>query len=149
MKAVDDVVLARLEAAGIDIHYGEFELPPEGVERKEVPYETPYAVYYSSVGDDDRRRYSGQNARRSVFFAIHYIGETPEQAKWLGEKIAGLLRDRQIDVPGHKAWRCLGGTSVRIRRDDEVVRPDGSPLFYGVDDYAIAVTLPATPIPAP
>lgn len=143
MRAVDDVVLARLEAAGVDIHDGEFELPPEGVERRVVAYDLPYAVYYSSVGDDDRRRLSGRNARRSVFFVIHFIGEDRNQAKWLGEKVRALLADQPIEVPGHKSWLCLLGTSQRVRRDSEVVRPDGSPLFIGIDDYSIAVTLPA------
>lgn len=144
MRAVDDVVLGLLEAGGVDIHDGDLELPPEGVTRKVVPYELPYAVYYSSIGSDDRRRKSGRSARRSVFFSITYIGEDRAQAKWLGEKIRGLLADRPIAVPGHRTWLCQLQESQRVRRDDEVMRPEGDPLFYGVDSYDIAVTLPPT-----
>lgn len=144
MRAVDDVVLALLEAGGVDIHDSDLELPPEGVTRKVIPYPLPYAVYYSSIGTDDRRRKSGRSARRSVFLSITYIGADRNQAKWCGEKIRALLVDQPIAVPGHNTWLCQLQESQRVRRDDEVMRPDGSPLFYGVDSYDIAITLPRT-----
>ena len=143
MRAVDDVLLARLEAAGIDLHDGEMELPEDGVARKLVPYDLPYAVYYSSIGDDDRPRKSGRRARRSVFFSITYVGADRNQAKACGERIRAELQDPLIEIPGHRSWLCQLQESQRVRRDDEVVRPDGSPLFYGVDNYALPVTLPA------
>lgn len=147
MRVVDEVVLARLEAGNVDIHDGDLKLPPEGVTRKTIPYDLPYAVYYSSIGSDDRRRKSGRSARRSVFFSITYIGEDRNQAKALGERIRNLLVDQPIAVPGHRTWLCQLQESQRVRRDDEVMRPDGAPLFYGVDSYDIAITLPATPAP--
>ena len=142
MRAVDDVVLARLNALeNMVVHDGEMELPPEGVARKVVAYKTPYAVYYSSVGDDDRARLTGRRARRSVFFSIVYVGQDRNQAKACGERIRESLQDKRIAVPGHKVWLCQLQESQRVRRDDEVVRPDGSPLFYGVDNYALPITL--------
>lgn len=141
MRAVDNVILARLAAAGVDVHDGEMELPKAGVARKIVPYSLPYAVYYSSVGDDDRPRLTGRRARRSVFFSIIFVGADRNQAKACGERIRASLQDKRIAVPGHKAWLCQLQESQRVRRDDEVVRPDGSPLFYGVDNYALPITL--------
>lgn len=145
MRVVDDVILARLAAAGVDVHDGEME-PDEDVARKVIPYDLPYAVYYSSVGDDDRPRLTGRRARRSVFFSITFVGGDRNQAKACGERIRASLQDRKIEVPGHQTWLCQladpgGGASQRIRRDDEVVRPDGSPLFFGVDSYALPITL--------
>lgn len=145
MRVVDDVVLARLNAiAGVEVHDGEMLLPDEGVSRLVIPYPLPYAVYYSSIGDDDKARLTGRRARRSVFFSIIYIGGDRAQAKWLGEKIRASLQDKNIPVTGHKVWLCQLQESQRVRRDDEVVRPDGLPLFYGVDNYQLPITLTHT-----
>lgn len=142
MRAVDDVILARLAAAGVDIHDGEMQFPEgEGPARKIIPYDLPYATYYSSVGDDDRPRLTGRRARRSVFFSIIFVGGDRNQTKACGERIRLHLQDRKIEVPGYQTWLCQLQESQRIRRDDEVVRPDGTPLFYGVDNYALPITL--------
>ena len=100
----------------------------------------PYLAYFSSLGDDSNRRVNGANGRRSVFFQVTYVGETREQAKWAGERQRAALADRTITIPGRKAWRIVLGESQRIRRDDDAARPDGSPLFYGVDLYSVAIT---------
>ena len=147
MRVVDKVILDRLNAIeGVVVHDGEMELTPDDVRRKIVSYDLPYAVYYSSVGDDDKPRKSGRRARRSVFFSITFVGGDRNQAKALGEKIRASLQDKPIAVPGHKSWLCRladagGGASQRIRRDDEVMRPGGEPLFYGNDSYALPITL--------
>lgn len=141
MRVVDEVILARLAAADVDIHDGDLLLPEDGVERKIIPYDLPYAVYYSSIGDDDRPRLTGRRARRSVFFSITYVGEDRNQAKACGERIRAALQDKAIAVPGHRTWLCQLQESQRVRRDDEVMRPDGKPLFYGVDNYALPITL--------
>ena len=142
MRAVDNTVLARLNAiSGVVVHDGEMELPAVGVARSIVAYPLPYAVYYASIGDDDKPRLTGRRARRSVFFSIVYIGADRNQAKALGEKIRTSLQDKSIPVTGHNVWLCQLQESQRVRRDDEVVRPDGSPLFYGVDNYALPITL--------
>lgn len=142
MIAVDDVILARLAAAGVDIHDSELALDESDGDTKIVNYDLPYAVYYSNVGDDDRPRLSGRRARRSVFFSITFVGIDRQQTKWLGEKIRAALQDQPIAVEGHRTWLCQLQESQRIRRDDEAIRNDGSPLFYGVDNYALPITLP-------
>lgn len=137
MRAVDEVVLAALRATGVDINDG---LVDADNSTNVVTYPLPYIVYYSSIGDDSNRRLNGSKARRSVFFSLIYVGEDRNQAKWAGEKARGALADRRFVVPGHNAWLCSLLESQRVRRDDDAIRPDGSPLFYGVDNYALAVT---------
>ncbi len=142
MRAVDDVVLARLGLLdGFDMHDSVLLLDDDDGNPKIVTYDLPYAVYTSNIGDDDRPRLTGRRARRSVFFSILYVGIDRNQAKACGERIRGSLQDKVIDVPGHRAWLCRLEESQRIRRDDEAVRPDGSPLYYGVDNYALPITL--------
>lgn len=138
MRAVDDVVLAVLEGTGVTIHDG---LVTADNTSNVVTYPLPYAAYYSSVGDDDNRRLSGRSGRRSVFFSVVYVGADRNQTKWAGEKIRAVLQEKRIAVPGHKTWLCRLEESQRVRRDDDAIRPDGSPLFYGVDNYALSITL--------
>lgn len=139
MRVVDTVILAALEATGVDIHDGYVETTTGG--SNVVSYTLPYAVFYSSIGDDDNPRMSGRKGRRSVFFTVTYVGRDRNQAKWAGEKIRDALQGRRFTIPGHRSWLCDLEESQRIRRDDDAVRPDGSPLFYGVDNYAISITL--------
>jgi hypothetical protein len=141
MRVVDDVVLAALEATGVTIHDGLVEVDNS---TKVVTYPLPFAVYYSSLGDEDRDdnpRLVDVATRRSVFITLIYVGEDRRQAKWAGEKIRAALSDKRFVIPGYRTWKCRLEESQRIRRDDDAARPDGSPLFYGVDNYALSVTL--------
>jgi hypothetical protein len=101
----------------------------------------PYAVWRSAVGDDDNRRLSGHKTRLSVPFWLTYVGETQEQAKRAGAYLRFQLKDRRVPVPGFKAGLVSLQESQRIWRDDESVNPLGSPLFYGVDGYAVSITI--------
>lgn len=142
MRAVDNVLLERLGAlSGFDIHDSVMVLNDTDDNPKIVDYALPYAVYYSNIGDDDKPRLTGRRSRRSVFFSITYVGIDRNQAKACGERIRESLQDKVIAVPGHNTWLCQLEESQRIRRDDEAVRPDGSPLYYGVDNYALPITL--------
>lgn len=142
MRAVDDVVMARLALLdGFDIYDSVLMLDDDDGNPKIVTYDLPYAVYTSSIGDDDRPRLTGRRARRSVFFSILYVGIDRNQAKACGERIRASLQDKHIPVPDHQVWLCQLQESQRVRRDDEAVRSDGSPLYYGVDNYALPITL--------
>lgn len=99
----------------------------------------PYAVWRTSVGDDDNRRLSGHKTRLSVPFWLTYVGETQEQAEAAGEHLRFALKDRRIPIVGHKAGLVSLQESQRIWRDDESVNPLGEALFYGVDGYAVSI----------
>ena len=100
----------------------------------------PFTIYNSSIGDDDNRRLSGRKGRLSVYFRCRFVGLSPEQVKLEGEKVRAVLADRKITVPGHKTWLCQLLTSQAVYRDDDAIRPDGSPLFQSIDDYALSIT---------
>lgn len=161
MKIVDDAVFARLEAGGMwaeGLHAESGEEPPDNdmlrvmdglVEAdnssKVVTFPLPYAVYYSSLGDDpptpENGRMSGQRGRRSVFFSVIYVGADRQSAKHAGQRIRDQLAGHRLAVPGHRTWLISVEESQRVRRDDDAIQPDGSPLFYGVDEYAVSITL--------
>lgn len=138
MRVVDTAVLTALEATPVTVHDG---LVLADNTTNIVTYDVPYAVYYSSVGDDDNRRLSGRKGRRSVFFSVTYVGLTREQAKWAGEKVRAALQGKRLAIPGYRSWLCELQESQRVRRDDDAIRPDGSPLFYGVDNYALSIAI--------
>lgn len=155
MRVVDTAVFEALEAAGmwaLGLHEDDDLVPPAGAirvydavadadnEGKVVTYPLPYAVYYSNVGDDHSPRLDGRNSRRSVFFPIIYVGEDRSQAKWAGEQIRAALTGSRLSVPDHRVWLVDVQESQRVRRDDDTTQPDGSPLFYGVDNYAVSIT---------
>jgi hypothetical protein len=163
VRAVDEALFALLEDAGMwapALHDADAAVPEgamlvhDGLVDADntgnlVRYPTPYAVYYSSVGDDpadadENMRLIGRRGRRSVFFAITYVGEDRNQTKWAGERIRNALSGRRLAIPGHRSWLVSVEESQRVRRDDDAIRPDGSPLFYGVDEYAVSITLNPT-----
>lgn len=142
MRAVDKVVLATLEAVpNLNVHDNYMEVETTDSQgRSIVTYDMPYAVYSSAVGDDDNRRLSGRERRRSVPFYITYVGLSREQAKWCGEKVRVALKGKRLMVPGYRTWLVEIEESQRVWRDDEAARPDGSPIYYGVDAYAVSIT---------
>lgn len=154
MRAVDNAVLALLREymGGADqVHDGQL-IPPRapGAQPVVVSYPLPLVIYTSNVGADANRRLAGRRVRRSVFFSLTYVGTTPAQTKWEGEKIRALLERRRLTVVGFpKVWAVNHLSSDRIRRDDDVMRPDGSPLYYGIDDYECSLMNAAIPNPVP
>jgi hypothetical protein len=156
MRVVDDYLIGKhdsvsdelddtgyLSSLPFAIYDSQTSIDPMTVDKVVVTYPVPFATYSSSIGDDDLRRLSGLRVRRSVFFSFTYVGETRTQCKWAGEALRLKLEMHRPVLTGHRCWpiQLLVGGSQRVRRDDAVMRPDGSPLFYGIDDYAVSITV--------
>jgi hypothetical protein len=146
MRVVDEDVIAKLTDAGLDVNDG-FVDTTQAADSVEVTYPLPYVVLYSAIGNDHNPRLSAHNGRRSVFFSLTYVGETREQAKWAGEKARYALAGKRVAGVA-RSWLYTCDESQRVRRDDDAIRPDGSPLFYGVDNYSVSVRLDEEGIPA-
>lgn len=142
MRLLDDAILARVADVEFAVHDGYFDARPPG-ETVVVSIPMPYAVFYSSVGDDDEatRRLSARIARDSVFWTFTYVGLDRNQTKWAGELLHERMKRWRPEVDGYQCEIVQRLESQRIRRDDDAVRPDGSPLFYGVSNYAAGVRL--------
>lgn len=136
MRAVDAAIVARLEAAGITVYPSYVEVNNE---TKVVTYPMPFVVYYSSIGIDEAPRLSGRNFQRTTGFMVTYVGLTAEQAKWEGEKARAALVGRRLDVNGRKSGLIECQTSPWVWRDDDMIRPDGQPVFYGRDTYEVPI----------
>lgn len=162
MNVVDEALFGLLEDAGMwvpALHELEDPVPaaPAGAmivhdglvavdnTTNVVSYDLPYAVFYSSVGDEpeseENQRLTGRRGRLSVFWSITYVGGDRRQTKWAGEKIRRAFRGKRVVVAGARSWLINLEESQRVRRDDDAIRPDGSPLLYGVDNYSVSITL--------
>lgn len=158
MLVVDDLILATLRGnefiAGDstdDDHnvYDGQMVPPRapGAPPQKVVFAVPYLVYRSNIGLDQQRRLAGRRTRRSVFFELVYVGGSRDQAKWIGEVARFQLERTRLDLPEPYNSRSglievEDGGSQRIWRDDDAVQPDGKPLYYGVDQYAVPIQNP-------
>ena len=148
MRIVDEVILQAVRDAGVDVKDGQFLAPPvPGVPTK-VYVPLPYAVYASSIGDDHNPRLDGRRRRRSVFFSWMYVGLDRNQTKACGERVRQAIDGVRFVIPGHNTWPVQLLESQRVRRDDDAIRQDGKPLFYGVDNYDLALTFNNQPVGA-
>ena len=141
MSAADDALIARLETTGVDVNDSFVDSDNS---TNIVTYPTPYFVYESSVGDDDNdnvARMSGPGDKLSHFFSLAYIGTTPEQARAAGKKARVALRRHRLTGTGiRKSGFVHLDESQRVRRDDDAIREDGTPLYRGVDLYSVVYT---------
>lgn len=128
----------------LPVWVGETAIDPFATGKVTVTYDVPFATYTSAIGDDDNPRLSGRKVRRSVPFYITYVGETIDQAKWAGELLRLKLQRARLIIPDTRSWPVQLDVSDRIRPDDNVMRPDGSPLYYGIDSYSVSIMLTET-----
>ncbi len=151
MRVVDEAILARLgtkqdaytyhdAATNLTVYDGLWNARKQG-EPSVVDFPLPYATFYSSLGDDDRltQRLGAGIPRIEVPFQFTYVGLDRNQAKAAGERIRARLKRWRPVIDGLTTEFVQVTSSQRIRPDNDVVRPDGSPLFYGVDTYAVGV----------
>lgn len=144
MRDVDDAVLAVANAIdGLNIHDGLLVIDPN---TKIVTYDVPYAVYYSGFGNEFTPRLTGRTTMVDVPFRFTTVGLSREQVKWGMERLRSALVGRRLVLAGRRTWLIKLDESQTVFRDDDAIRPDGSPLFYGVDIYSVQVTkTPAQP----
>lgn len=140
MRAVDTAVLALLGATGVDVNDGFVDVERESGSPRVVTQRLPFLVYYSNLGHPDGPRLSGRNCRESVLFQVTYVGIDRNQAKAAGERQRAALEGKRLTIAGRKSWLIVLEESQRVRRDDDAIRADGSPLFYGVDVYTVSLT---------
>lgn len=125
---------------GFDVYDGVTDPPERDI--TVVHRRTPYAVFYGSPGIPQNPRLTGRHRGNSVFWSISYVGKDRNQAMWAAERIRAALLDKRPVVPGKRVGLVrIEPTVPRVRRDDDAIHADGSPLFYGFDDYALPIML--------
>ncbi len=144
---VDAAVLARARTqTACPIIDGWFPTPavPFG-EPRVVDIPLPYATYMSSFGDDSEPRLNGKNAQREKFFRFYVAGISHEQVVAAIAWIRAQLEGFRVTIPdGREVSLAVVDSSPLIFRDDGAVRPDGKPIFAGLDNYTVRFPIKRT-----
>lgn len=140
-NAIDTAILARARSNSLpfEINDGWYQFNPPAVPGQAVVVDIPlpYANFMSSFGDDDEPRLSGRNHQREKFFRLFHVGETREQVIAAIEMTRSRLEGHRLVVAGIRMGLIKVDTSPLIFRDDGAVRPDGRPVFVGIDNYTV------------
>lgn len=82
--------------------------------------EPPYAVLYFDSGRKSAfERNILNEAPRDLRYQTTCVGSTPEQARWVADKVGAALYGAVPAVPGRLVWPVIEESSQPIRRDDE------------------------------
>lgn len=143
--SADDDLLAMLDASPVLVFVPEGESGvPNAVydgyvdvdeTAKVINVPLPYLVFYSTPGYDNDERFCGDVGGRVVEFTITGVGQDRNQAKWVLDQARTMLNRKRLN--GNLIKRS--GDNQAVRREDTFTRPDGEPLFYGIDQYGVAV----------
>lgn len=116
---------AAIEAQGVTVYDG--EVPDIPAKR--------YAVLYmdQGLGRGDRlvARRTGQRYRG----VVHSIGQSPDEARWVAERVDLALSDVVLTVAGFDNTPCSEESSQPIRRDVDVPT-----LFLGAKTWTFVST---------
>ena len=82
--------------------------------------EPPFAVFYFDSGRKSAfERTLLNDAPRDLRYQTTSVGKTPEQARWVADKVAAALYGGVPSVSGRLVWPVIEEGSQPIRRDDE------------------------------
>lgn len=135
MKALDDAVLARLRSdpqlAQVVFEGGAVNGKPER-----------YVVVWADSGARSSDRYDGVQVNVTKTYTIHCVGSSPVQAKWVNERVVGLLVNWRPTVVGRSCQRLKHEVSRPLAVDRDV-----SPwLHYTVDQFDLFTAPASAPI---
>lgn len=128
-------VVARLqEPTNLNVHVG--HVTDSDAEAKTVSAQLPYVRINAGIGFKPSER-AGGRAGSALRFTISYTGASEDQTRAVAHAVRAWM----------KATVTADGRDYRIRLDEseEVLitvdptwnRPDGGPLYYGIDDYVV------------
>jgi hypothetical protein len=134
VRAVDEAVMQLLRDDDLTVFDG---FVPVDTTSKVVAFELPFIVYYGAPGVEEGRRLTGRRGLRTVGFMVTFVGIDRNQAKWAGEKARTVLSRTRLTIDGRKTGLVDVLTSPWVWRDDDMLQPDGKPVFYGRDTYEV------------
>lgn len=82
--------------------------------------EAPFAVFYFDSGRKSAFERNVLNeAPRDLRYQTTCVGSTPEQARWVADKVGAALYGGVPSVAGRLVWPVIEESSQPVRRDDE------------------------------
>lgn len=85
----------------------------------------PYAVYFLSTaaGVDQSRRVSADVPKARFTLAVMYVGDTPDEMRWVAEKVRTALIRNRLSVAGRTCDPFLPPSSSATPRKDDSAQP--------------------------
>lgn len=85
-----------------------------------VEVDPPFAVFYFDSGRKSPfERTLLNDAPRDLRYQTTSVGATPDQARWVADKVGAALYGGVPSVSGRLVWPVIEESSQPIRRDDE------------------------------
>ncbi|WP_232676676.1 hypothetical protein [Nocardioides sp. R-C-SC26] len=137
--ADDDVVLGVLRSAhaNLEVYDGDVRLSDADRLAKVISVPLPYLVFHSAPGSDRAQSLAGTSGARLLTFRVTFVGGSREEAKAASEIAEGVLKEQVLSFPAGERLVTRTDNNLPVRRDDAWTRPQGKPLFYGVDEYVV------------
>lgn len=113
-----------------------------GVGLAKLPTSTavPYAIVYpmtSGMGDGS---YADPEEDRELLYQLTCVGETPQQARWMSDKVRRAILGRNSSG-AYLYTMTLTGVNVQRRSSDMLgsILPSGADLYQIADTYRLLV----------
>lgn len=92
-----------------------------------------YVSVFTPSPDDSRHRFTGSQGRQDWTFVTHSVGSSPNQARWVADRVRGRLLDKRLDIEGHTCWPIRHPTGLPMDVDTD---PNPS-LYYFTDEWEL------------
>jgi len=113
MRALATAVLAKLNTDAADIGDGQ---PPKG-------FTYPYGIMWT-LGESDREGdMSDWDVTGWWRYQVTTVGETPDQARLLSDRLRGVMEAASLTVSGYTVGPIRRDVTGLVERDDDVQPP--------------------------
>jgi hypothetical protein len=105
----------------------------EGVVAVSPTRPNKFIAVFPDSGFREQSRYTGGQIQETYSFTIHSVGQTPEQAQLIAERVYQQLLGAKLSIPGRvcRPMRAVVSRPVQIDKD---VTP---PMHYSVDAFEL------------
>lgn len=135
IRAHAAAVKMLLDGQGLTVYEG-------GSPRTEPSAQPPYAVLWTDAGTRMRETLCATSDRADMLVTVTSVGGTPEQARWVAERVYAGLLDQTPVIAGRTVSPITNQVTDMIRRDDDVGTSDSASWYYQVDVFRL-VSRPA------
>lgn len=136
-ELVSAAIKADLQTiSNFGVHFGTVE-DSDG-DAKTIGAPLPYICAHMGTSFPDSPRMAGRSGK-ALTMRVEHVAATEDMARSVVIGTRGFLHRRVVTSSDGLNWRLWldDGADVPIEPDQTWTRPDGGPLFYGIDTYTV------------
>ncbi|HET6916592.1 MAG TPA: hypothetical protein VFH56_10935 [Acidimicrobiales bacterium] len=98
----------------------------------------PYILVHMGTSFPDSPRMAGRSGK-ALTMRVEHVAATEDMARSVVLGTRGFLHRRVVTADDGTAWRiwCDDSADVPVEVDQTWTKPDGGPLFSGIDTYTV------------